>query len=232
LAWHDSAAALKMVLVCGHSHYIRWGTYPRKPRPDGFEIRIQRFFCLVCRHTCSVLPAFLLGHVHYTATTVAPYVDYLAAHEPASIAEAWAHALADGFPLDLATLYRWFKRLAFRLTFLLAMIEKELLELAPEADLASLEKFIIKRTAIRGRWPESPQDTTRTTTSGLTLHALCQSNSRLAGHLLRTTGKLRRLSQDPAGARSPLLFLNFFCCQKTGQALLSPVPLPRASRPP
>jgi hypothetical protein len=47
------------------------GTYGRKPRPDSVAIRIQRFFCLVCEHTCSALPALLLGHVHYTGTTVA-----------------------------------------------------------------------------------------------------------------------------------------------------------------
>ena len=229
MAWCDSPAALTLILRCGHGQYIRWGTYGRKPRPEGAEIRIQRLFCLICHHTCSVLPACLLDHAHYTATTVAPYVDYLATHASASIAEAWAQDAADGFPLDLVTLYRWFKRLAFRLTFLLTMLEKELLDLAPETDLVALEKLIVKRAAIR-LTATSPQDPTRAIASGLTLHALCQSNSRLAGHLLRTSGKLlppRRAKQLP-----PLLFLNFFCWQKTGQALLSPLPLPRASKPP
>lgn len=176
-----------------------------------------------------MLPAFLLDHVHYTMTTVAPYVDYIATHESASIAEAWAHDTADGFPLDLVTLYRWFKRLAFRLAFLLTMLEKELLDLAPETDLATLEKLIVKRATIRLTAP-SPQDPTRALASGLTLHALCQSTSRLAGHLLRTSGKL--LPTSRATQLPPLLFLNFFCWQKTGQALLSPLPLPRASQPP
>ncbi|MGH7452889.1 MAG: hypothetical protein ACRENG_16185, partial [bacterium] len=167
-------------------------------------------------------------HVHYTVTTVAPYVDYIAAHQSASIAAAWAHDPADGFPLDLATLYRWFERLAFRLTFLLAGLEKALLDLAPETDLRSLEKLIVKRAAQRRH--VRPTDPTRTTTSGLTLHASCQSSSRLAGELLRTTGKL--LPSARAKQLPPLLFLNFFCWQKTGQALLSPLPLPRASKPP
>lgn len=175
-----------------------------------------------------MLPAFLLGHVHYTATTVAPYVDYIATHQSVSIAAAWAHDPADGFPHDLATLYRWFERLAFRLTFLLARLEKALLDLAPETDLMSLEKLIVKRAAQRRH--VRPKDPTHTTTSGLTLHALCQSNSRLAEQLLRTTGKLLL----PARAKQlpPLLLLNFFCWQKTGQALLSPLPLPRVSKPP
>jgi len=39
-------------------------------------IRIQRLLCLICHHPASAgLPAFLLGPVHYTTTTVAPYVD-------------------------------------------------------------------------------------------------------------------------------------------------------------
>jgi hypothetical protein len=220
--WCDSPAALTLILLCGHSLYIRWGTYGRKPRPQGIEIRIQRFFCSVCHRTCSALPAFLLGHVHYTATTVAPYVDYMAAHPSASIAKAWAHDPADGFPLDLATLYRWFARLAFRLTFLLVMLEKELLDLAPETALGALEKLIVQRATIRPRDARltSPADPTCATASTLTLHALCQSSSRLARQLLRRVGKLRRtLPCVP-----PLLFLNFFCWQKTGQALFSPLP--------
>lgn len=170
--------------------------------------------------------------MHYTTITVAPYVDYIAAHKSASLAKAWAHDLADGFPLDLATLYRWCKRLAFRLTFLLTMLEKEVLELTPETDLAMLEKLIVQRATIRQhlRAAPSPANTTKATASVLTLHALCQSSLRLVKQLLRTTGKLlppRRANQGP-----PLLFLNFFCWQKTGQALLSPLPLPRASKPP
>jgi hypothetical protein len=177
-----------------------------------------------------VLPAFLLGHVHYTATTVAPYVDDMAAHPSASIAEAWAHDPADGFPLDLATLYRWFKRLAFRLTFLLTMLEKELLDLAPETDLVALEKLIVKHATIRPRDVRltSSADPTGAPTSTLTLHALCQSSSRLVRQLLRKVGKLHRTSRDQN--LPPLVFLNFFCGQKTGQALL--LPLPQKPNPP
>jgi hypothetical protein len=121
----------------------------------------------------------------------------------------------------LATLYRWFKRLAFRLTFLLAMLEKELLDLAPETDLLAFEKLIVKHAAIQPSAP-SPQDPTRATTSGLTFHTLCQSNLGLARQLLRTTGKLLHSLQNKK--LPPLVFLNFFCWQKTGQALLSPLP--------
>jgi hypothetical protein len=211
------------MLLCGHACYIRWGTYGRKPRPQGVEIRIQRFFCSLCHRTCSALPAFLLGHAHYTATTVAPYVDYMAAQPSASIVQAWAHDPADGFPLDLATLYRWFTRLTFRLTFLLVMLEKELLDLAPETALGSLEKLIVQRTTIRPRYTRltSPADQTCATASTLTLHSLCQSSSRLARQLLRRVGKLHRTSHQNL---PPLMFLNFFCWQKTGQALLSPLP--------
>jgi hypothetical protein len=224
---------LTLSLLCGHIRYIRWGTYGRKPRPNGIRIRIQRFFCLVCHHTCSALPAFLLGHVHYTTTTVAPYVDYIAAHQ-ASIAQAWAHDPADGFPLDLATLYRWSKRLAFRLTFLLTMLEKELLDLVPETELAALEKLIVKHATIRPRQARltssSPAGTTNAQASALTLHALCESNLWLTTQLLRTTDKL--LHPPHHKKLPPLMFLNLFCWQKTGQALLSPLPLPKASKPP
>jgi hypothetical protein len=178
-----------------------------------------------------VLPAFLLGQAHYTTTTVAPYVDDLAAAKSISLAEAWAHDPADGFPLDLATIYRWFKRLALRLTVVLTMLEKELLDLAPETELASLEKLIVKRAAIRQgrRAVPSPPDTAPATTSVLTLHALCQSNLRLAKQLLRRAANLRRA---PQGQKlSPLLFLNFFCWQKTGQALLAPLPQKNHSPP-
>ena len=219
MAWCDSPAALTLILLCGHIRYIRWGTYGRKPRPDGVEIRIQRFFCLVCQHTCSALPAFLLGHVHYTTTTVAPYVDYIATHKSVSIAAAWAHDPADGFPLDLATLYRWFKRLAFRLTFLLAMLEKEVLDLAPETDLTSLEKLIVKRAAIRSRLAS---DVKRLEEATLTLNALCGSSIALVKQLMRTTSQLLHTPQDKK--LTSLVFLNFFCWQKTGQALLSPLP--------
>jgi hypothetical protein len=91
---------------------------------------------------------------------VAPHVDYFATHKPASIAEAWTHDPADSFPLDLATVYRWFKRLTFRLTFLLARFEKELLDLAPETDLLTLEKLIVKCAAIRRTAP-SPHNSRR-----------------------------------------------------------------------
>jgi hypothetical protein len=180
-----------------------------------------------------VLPAFLLGQAHYTTTTVAPYVDDLAAAKSISLAEAWAHDPADGFPLDLATIYRWFKRLALRLTVVLTMLEKELLDLAPETELASLEKLIVNRAAIRSRQARrsapSPAETTNATASALTLHALCQSNLRLAKQLLRRAANLRRA---PQGQKlSPLLFLNFFCWQKTGQALLAPLPQKNHSPP-
>jgi hypothetical protein len=181
-----------------------------------------------------VLPAFLLGHVHYTTTIVAPYVDDIATHKSVSIAAAWAHDPADGFPLDLTTLYRWFKRLAFRLTFLLAMLEKELLDLVPETELAALEKLIVKRATIRPRQARltssSPADIASAQASALTLHALCQSNLWLTTQLLRTTDKLLHTSHHKK--LPPLMFLNLFCWQKTGQALLSPLPLPRASKPP
>ncbi|MDZ7364186.1 MAG: helix-turn-helix domain-containing protein [candidate division KSB1 bacterium] len=41
LAWCNSPAALAPILLCGHTCYIRWGTYGRKPRPLCLEIRIQ-----------------------------------------------------------------------------------------------------------------------------------------------------------------------------------------------
>jgi hypothetical protein len=156
--------------------------------------------------------------VHYTATTVAPYVDYIANHQGASLAGAWAHDRADGFPLDLSTVYRWFRRLRSRLAFVLSMLEKELLDLTPEADLAVLQKLIVKRATIRYGKPKSPQDPA--TTPALTPHALCQSSLTLTKQLLRTTGKLLHTPQH--SKLPPLLFLNFFCCRKTKQALLSP----------
>lgn len=126
-----------------------------------------------------------------------------------------------GFPLDLTTLYRWFRRLAFRLTLLLTMLEKELLGLAPETDLTALQKLIVRHAAVRCAVPPSA-DMRSANHSALTLHALCQSSLGLTTQLLRTTGKLLHTPQDKK--LPPLLFLNFFCWQKTGQALLSPLP--------
>jgi hypothetical protein len=222
LTWCNSPAALTLILLCGHCQYIRWGTYGRKPRPDGIEIRIQRFFCLVCSRTCSALPAFLLGHVHYTTITVAPYVAYIA-EKSASIAEAWAQDPADGFPLDLATLYRWFKWLVFRWSFLLAMLEQERLNLTPETDLDALEKLLAKSAARRSRHlGPATTDTASVCASALSLSSLCHSSLGLTKQLLRTTGKLLGTPQDKTF--TPVAFLNLFCCQKTGQALLSPLP--------
>jgi hypothetical protein len=94
------------------------------------------------------------------------------------------------------------------------------LDLTPEADLAALQKLIVKQAAIRCGQPQSPHDPA--TTPALTPHALCQSSLALAKQLLRATGKL--LHAPPPGKLPPLLFLNFFYCQKTKQALLSPPP--------
>jgi hypothetical protein len=162
--------------------------------------------------------------MHYTTDTVGPYFEAMAA-TPISIATVWQSGAISDFPCDLATLYRWFKRLVFRLALLLTLLEKELLDLAPQTSLEALEKLIIKNAAIRRRAlsASSPVDTTHTRLSVVKLHALCKSNLWLAKQLLRTVGKLLHTPQDK---KLPplLLFLNFFCWQKTGQALLSPLP--------
>jgi len=237
LTWLLSEAVHLLILPCGHTLYILWGTYGRKLRPNKVEIRIQRLYCKVCHCTCSLLPAFLLGHVQYPLDTVAPYFDALAA-EPISIAAAWdAEA-----PQDLSTLYRWFRRLAVRLALLLSLLEKESLELAPQTSLESLEKLLITPAAIQSRAlessipPEDPVPTLQEQRTGppesngstLSLHALCQTSSSLTQQLIRINRKLLRTPQNQK--LEPLGFLNFFSWQKTGQALLSP--LPQKSHPP
>ena len=157
--------------------------------------------------------------------TVIPYVDVMA-QKPIAIVEAWKQDLAQGFPCDLATLYRWFQRLAFRFTLLLTLLEKELLDLAPATSLEPLHKLIIKPMALRQIIQSDIGPFEMVT---LTLHALCKSNLGLAKQLLRTTGKL--LQQPCDKKLPPVLFLNFFCWQKTGQALLSPLP-PKPHPPP
>ncbi|MGI0012915.1 MAG: hypothetical protein ACREBU_05660 [Nitrososphaera sp.] len=228
MTWLYSDAVRLLTLPCGHTRYILWGTYGRNPRPAKVEIRIQRLYCKICACTHAVIPAFLLGRVHYTLATVGPYFDRLAA-EPISIATAWKTDTAAGFPLDLSTLYRWFKRLAIRLLLLLSLLEKELLELAPQTSLASLEKLLLTRAACHSR----------PTGSVLTLHALCQTTFTLAKHLLRINNQLLRIPRHQK--LEPLGFLNFFAWQKIGQALLSPLPepsvpkdtpLPQKSHPP
>jgi hypothetical protein len=233
-AWLGSEAVHLLTLPCGHSLYILWGTYGRRLRPDRVKIRIQRLRCKICAVTCSVLPAFLLGHGHYALNTVAPYFNALAA-EPISIAAAWdAEA-----PRDLSTLYRWFQRLAVRLALLLSLLEKELLELAPQTSLASLEKLVTP-AAIQSRpfehplpdpVPTPPEQRTgppEANASTLTLHALCQACSSLTQQLIRINRKLLHTPRNQT--LEPLGFLNFFSWQKTGQALLSP--LPQKSHPP
>lgn len=226
--WLLSEAVHLLTLPCGHTRYILWGTYGRNSRPGKVEIRIQRLYCKICACTHAVIPAFLLGRVHYTLATVGPYFDRLAA-DHISIAAAWKSDTALSFPLDLSTLYRWFKRLAIRLSELLSVLEKELLELAPQTSLQALEKLLVTRTACHS----SP------TGSVLTLHALCQTSFALAKYLLRINNQLLRTPRHQK--LEPLGFLNFFAWQKTGQMLLSPLPetsapkdspLPQKSHPP
>jgi len=59
----------KQPLVC-HGYYARTVA----DRPEGFVIRVRRYFCAACRRTVSLLPDFVLPYLRFTIGTIALFL--------------------------------------------------------------------------------------------------------------------------------------------------------------
>jgi hypothetical protein len=163
--------------------------------------------CQICNVTHAVLPSFLLGQVHYSSHTLATYFEQAVKHSLSAI-QVWQRDFADG-PRDPKTVYRWLQRLRSRLPILLPRLKQQLVTLAPHVDLTPLKNFVLSATVL-----EAPAVHTTTPWSPLTL---CQSNWWLSEQLLAVSGELLATTPDLA----PVSFLNYFCWQQNGCALLS-----------
>jgi hypothetical protein len=201
------SAATPDSLALRASGFFFCGTYWRKIRPTRTRIWIRRVRCRICNVTHAVLPSFLLGRVHYSSHTLAPYVEQAVKNNLSAI-QVWQRDLSDG-PRDCKTLYRWLKRLRSRLPILLPRLKQELLMLAPHVDLTPLQNFILRAAAV----PEGPE----APPAMLDPVALCQSGFWLSQQLLAVSGELLTTTPELA----PVSFLNYFCWQKNRCALLS-----------
>jgi len=193
-------------LVASSRSSFFWGSYHRQLRPETRELCIQRIRCLSCSKTHAVLPAFLLGQIRFGTETLSPYFTPTGRHS-LSLAQVWKASPSDG-PLEVSTIYRWFRRMRKRLAVLLPLLRDELLNLAPHTDLTALGKILLNDGAREAR----------TSSAMLSPMALCQSCYWLSESLLAVSDELL----DTKTPLTPLVFLNHFCWLKTGAALLAP----------
>jgi hypothetical protein len=159
-----------------------------------------------------VLPSFLLGQVHYSSHTLTTYFEQAVKHNLSAI-QVWQRDLAAG-PRDPKTVYRWLQRLRSRLPILLPRLKQQLVMLAPHVDFTPLKNFILSAAVL-----DAPAVHTTTPWSPLTL---CQSSWWLSAQVLAVSGELLATTPDLA----PVSFLNYFCWQQNGCALLSPFDKP------
>jgi hypothetical protein len=101
----------------GKCHLIGWGTRTRivknKSGDRNIEIPIQRLFCDTHNSTISLLPGFILPHVHYLANVVDEFIDKYIQGEP--IASRIKNTL---FP-DERTLRRWIGKIKCNLNIIM-----------------------------------------------------------------------------------------------------------------
>lgn len=195
------------------SVYFFWGCYCRKPLPDQTILSIPRIRCKACGTTHAVIPAFLFAYVRYPTATVATYVEQ-AAHHFRPPKTTWTLDLADG-PESIETLYRWLRRLQPRLRELLPALKSALLKLEPAFDLAALQESVLKAQHSSSPPAKSSQSAS---SSSMSIVALCALSYWLSQYVLEKAGELLRAE----AALSAVAFLNYFCWQKLGVALISP----------
>jgi len=155
----------------------------------------------------------VLGQVHYSSHTLTTYFEQAVKYRLSAI-QVWQRDLADG-PRNPKTIYRWLKRLRSRLPILLPRLKQHLVMLAPDVDFNPLKNFILSAVTVL----EASAVHTTTPLSPLTL---CQSSWWLSEQMLAVSGELLATAPDLA----PVSFLNYFCWQQNGCALLSPLDKP------
>jgi hypothetical protein len=218
-----------ITLPCCQADFTFWGSYDRHPLDDQSPLAVFRVRCKACRVTHAVLPACLFAYVRYTTRTLSVYVEQAAENSLPPI-ETWRQGLTAG-PQNPETLYCWLRRLRQRLAALLPLLKSELLKLEPAFDFSPLQRFILKFKKMPPpqdkNHPSAQSQTARTASppAMLSIVPLCGISHWLGEHVLQMAGALL---QTEAGL-SPVPFLNYFCWQKTGVALISPPP---KSRPP
>lgn len=193
----SSEEKLQLYLICPDCNsylFINWSSYPRTSLPNEQLIIIQRMRCSECKVTHALIPAFLLGKVRYTYETIAPYIEQFVEQE-ISISKIYQQPTDQQAPQEISIVYRWFKRLTDKCKQLLPLLQQEINKHSSKNKLKSQ----IKDTNV-------------------------DSNNYQIQHVYTMAEQLVKLSQqcDAGGSLlSPLIFLNYFCWQKTGQPLLT-----------
>jgi hypothetical protein len=187
---------LKLYLICpdcNSSIFISWSKYSRNSLPDEREIIIQRMRCCDCNVTHALLPAFLLGKIRHTNETIAPYIKQFVAQQT-TISQLYKQPTDQQAPPELSTVYRWFKKLAHQCKQLLPLLQQQFNKCCPKSSFKSMLK-----------------DTN------------ANSNNYQIQDLYNIAEQLIKLSQQcdhQGNLFLPIIFLNYFCWQKTGQPLL------------
>ena len=187
---------LKLYLICPDCDsciFITWSKYSRHSLPHEREIIIQRMRCCDCNVTHALLPAFLLGKVRHTNETIAPYIEQLV-EQQATISQINKQAIDQQAPQEISTVYRWFNRLAHQCKQLLPLLQQQ-----------------FKKCCSKSSFKSMIQDTN------------ADSNHYPIPRLYRMAEQFIKLSPQydhQGNLLPPIIFLNYFCWQTTGQPLL------------
>jgi hypothetical protein len=131
-----------LICPCQSRSFILWSCYARKPLPDGEELTIQRVRCKSCLTTHALIPSFLFGQLRHSNQTISRYVGQFIAKQT-TIGKLFNSPSSPAVPKEIATLYRWFRRLIIRCKNLLPLLKQELIDLIPQTDLTELETIIL-----------------------------------------------------------------------------------------
>jgi len=191
----SSKEKLKVHLICPDCNsclFNPWSNYPRKSLPKNMIITIRRMRCSNCKVTHALVPAFLFGKIRHTNETIAPYVELFIEQET-TISKISQHLSVPKAPEDISTLHRWFKRLSHQCKELLPLLKEEFKKRCPKNKF----KSIIKNTDAN--------------------HCQIKDVYNMAEKLIH----LSKQYDHQGRLLSPLIFLNYFYWQKTGQPLLA-----------
>jgi len=177
---------------CNSCIFTTWSKYERYSLPDEMEITIQRVRCSICEVTHALQPSFLFGKIRYTNETITTFIEQLV-EEEITVSQIIKNPINKEAPEAITTLRRWFKILAHRCKELLPLLKKELKKQCSKSKF----KSIIKNTDANN----------------------CQIKDvyNMALQLIKLSPKY----DHQGNLLSPVIYLNYFCWQKTGQHLLS-----------